>query len=560
MGGAMRWSVVWFCVGACTVPVDDDTKGDGTDGIDDFDTDSNPDDTDNTDSDHTDAPLGAADVHLAIDVADHVGPVPPLGVNKGPLMGGRFGGSTYDFTSLYQAFSVGSIRAHDGSVDVCKIYSDDTLTLTPANTPLDADVCTYEPTGPTEAARWSVNDVGTITAPGSYDWTSADAEVDAILDGGFEWMLRLGDSFNGPNDNDSAADWARVAGQIYRHYAVGWPAPTVDTTRAPRWVEIHNEPDGMFWNGDAAQFYDMHELLYDDLVSFEDPSLDEPAVGGAGFTDRGVSSWLTGTGFVDGFMAEHGADRLQFLSIHHYNECDEALLTRLADYLMDVRGAVDAMSPGLPVLVTEWNIGLGSQCGNDLFGTQQAAAYAGAASAIFADPDVGVAGTWFYAGTPIMSAFAMDETDQSMSANPLAWALAFHGRLSGGTGIRTEICDPDGTGCVGGAVAAANGVGVAARAAVHASGEIGVAVSNYSDAAVTVNLDAGTTGGWNVHRRLGPTTRMETETAPNGRLVPTALALAAAIAEETVEDPVTSDTLVQFDLAPFEVVFLLGNP
>ena len=259
------------------------------------------------------------------------------------------------------------------------------------------------------------------------------------------------------------------------------------------------------------------------------------------------------------YIDEIAPTQLEFLSVHHYNDCDSAALSELADYLADVKSEIDLVRADLPVLVTEWNIGLGSQCGADLFATDQSAAYAAAGLSIMADPAAGVAGSWYYSGVPPMGPFSADESDFGMTASRLSWSLSFHGRLTGSTFVETTLCDEDGLDCLSPLTAASDGRTLTATAAVN-GGEIGVVLTNYSDQTQVVNVDAARSGSWTLTRSPAGVHDVDTEEAEPGRFVPTAAAMAELMARETTESPPVADEVVQIELAAWESVWLQMVP
>jgi len=506
--------------------------------------------------------LEPSDVVLLVDRTAPLGPVQPLtGVNKSPLLHSKTSEDTYDFGALYAAFGVTAVRAHDGAGDLCPIYQDDQLVDASDGTHLDADACHRAEGGPEHAAVWSVNDPQTVDRPSNYDFTEADAQIDAILAPGFELLLRLGESFNGPNDTSDPHVWARVAARIYDHYAVGWPSAMPDISRAPAWVEIHNEPDGLFWVGSDADFLALYAQTWDRVDGTTAPGLDRPRIGGSGFTDGGVSGWMEGhPGLIASFIgAEVGGD-LDFLSVHHYGTCNDSRPADLGTYLHDVRAALDdAGGAGIPLLLTEWNIGFGNACTGALYVSAQEAAYVGAALALQQDPSLGLERSYFYSGVPPMSLFTMDETTHGLQVNPSAYAMLAHSTLAG-TLDGLQVCEGSGTTCQAPLDASEADEPIHAVAATGPDGVLRLVVTNYSADPRSVEIRLDDTDpvptSWEVTRAEngGAPVLLDSEIDPDGHYVPTTAGLQGALDLLQSDTPTSMDRAARVELDPWEVV------
>ncbi|MBW1881150.1 MAG: hypothetical protein JRJ84_22580, partial [Deltaproteobacteria bacterium] len=155
---------------------------------------------DTGDTEDTGTPWPTPDLVVTVDLGTDLGIARSLtGVNRSPIIEARTTTDTFDFSSLWGAFGVHSVRLHDAPVDVCRIYLDDTLTRFEDSSVLDPNVCQNSLGGIDPTALWAVNTPADVDLPANYDFAEADAAVDAVLGAGMEWMMRLGESWNGPN-------------------------------------------------------------------------------------------------------------------------------------------------------------------------------------------------------------------------------------------------------------------------------------------------------------------------------------------------------------------------
>lgn len=251
---------------------------------------------------------------------------PLLGVNIGPVPSGTPGNA--DLTGVYREAWVTTIRTHDyyGPLDMATMYPDQSR----------------DP-----------------SSPASYRFTESDTVYRAILAGGFEPYLRIGDSWsNGagypaasPRHPTNPANWVRAAVEVVRHYqdAALWGKQPL------RYVEIWNEPDGSrFWDADRGSFYDLFAKAAIALKA----AFPELKVGGPGLTPAGFLS-PQGRAFTTGFLdyLKQNAVPLDFLSWHVYSStpsdfADGAIYYRQE---LDARGYVATESH-----LSEWNTQLPS--------------------------------------------------------------------------------------------------------------------------------------------------------------------------------------------------------
>lgn len=262
-------------------------------------------------------PALPADVTLTLgEAAGSIAPL--LGVNIGPLPQGDPGNA--DATAGYQQIGVTMIRTHDyyGPMDMATLYPDQ-----------HAD--------PSNLA--------------SYNFAESDVFFNAILAGGFEPYLRLGDSYNNgagfpaanPRAPHNRPNWVRATVEVVRHY---------DALAAGRlrYVEIWNEPDNtQFWDADRAEFFSLY-VETARAIKDEFPHL---KVGGPGFTPAGALS-PKGQAFTRAFLdfVQARTAPLDFFSWHMYSN-DPQDMTNAARFY---RAELDARGFNLTEShVTEWN-------------------------------------------------------------------------------------------------------------------------------------------------------------------------------------------------------------
>ncbi len=241
---------------------------------------------------------------------------PLLGINGGPLPVGEPGNA--DLTTQYQNIGVTMIRTHDmgGPLDMATIYPDQ-----------EAD--------PHD--------------PSSYNFAGSDAAFDAILAGGFEPYLRLGDSWRVRRERRAPTNpenWVQAAVEVVRHYH----RRAAEAGIPLRYVEIWNEPNfKQFWDASPTEFYDLFVRTAQALKA-EFPDL---KVGGPGLSPAGALS-PQGQQYTRDFLA-YLRDRdapLDFLSWHIYSNDPEVYgeAARFYRRQLDAYGYTEAESH-----ITEWN-------------------------------------------------------------------------------------------------------------------------------------------------------------------------------------------------------------
>lgn len=245
---------------------------------------------------------------------------PLLGVNTGPAPAGTDPNNA-DLTMAYRQTGVTLVRTHDfyGPMDMAVIY--------PHRTHDPAD-------------------------PRSYDFRASDAMWQAILGGGFEPYLRLGDSYNNvtpPANARERANWVNAAVEVVRHYRQGqWSGFSTPF----RYVEIWNEPDNQkFWPRPhhALEYFQ----LYVETALALKHAFPDLLVGGPGVTQLGAFT-PQGNKWVHDFLRyvkENNAP-LDFFSWHLYSN-DPQDWARAAEFY---RQELDGLGfQATQMHVTEWN-------------------------------------------------------------------------------------------------------------------------------------------------------------------------------------------------------------
>ncbi len=245
---------------------------------------------------------------------------PLLGVNIGPVAAGADPGNA-DLTDAYRQIGVTLIRTHDyyGALDMSVMYPD--RTRDPAD-------------------------------PASYDFRSSDSIWRAIVDGGFEPYLRLGDSYNDatpPANAQERANWVRAAVEVVRHYRQGqWNGFSTPF----RYVEIWNEPDNrQFWPLPHTPL-EYYQLYVETAQALRD-TFPDLLIGGPGITPAGALS-VEGNQWIHDFLAyvkAHNAP-LDFLSWHLYSNDPQEWVSSARFYRqeLDSIGFLETQ-----MHVTEWN-------------------------------------------------------------------------------------------------------------------------------------------------------------------------------------------------------------
>lgn len=391
-------------------------------------------------------------VTVEVDAAQPNGSIRDLfGTNRRPTASAQTPGTSWSGSTLYSSFGLTQIRTHDTGIDLCTTYTAATKLnagVSPAQT---VTGCTLSGTGGPPHFTWTPTSSADadLDNPNNYDFTSVDEAIKASLATGASIYLRLGESYNGPNDTNDPVAWAKVATNIYRH-VLGVFKPTAGVAVNPVYVEIHNEPDGAFWAGSTTTFNTLFVETAQRVRAAAAAAGKTIKVGGAGFTRSILTTSSKPGNPANGFINAVGASTLDFYSAHYYGTCSTTTLAASATFLRSLRALVDQQGgSGKPIHVTEWNIGLGEQCGEAFFSEQRTQSFASGVLTLMQDPAQSIEAAHYYAAMPIMSLFNFTTVSGKVRINPSAWAFWAHNRLKGASMLKTEVC-PSGGACIAG--------------------------------------------------------------------------------------------------------------
>jgi hypothetical protein len=433
------------------------------------------------------------DLVVAIDVSSDVGAVRDLlGVNKKPRApDARENGTTYNLPAAYKAFGISQVRLHDDVIDLCTIYTDAKIEDFNTGAPVITTNCKASTAAGSPHLKWTVRDASKVDDPSNYRFADLDAALALIAASGAKAYVRLGHNYNGVNDVGDTASWAKVATNIFKHiigsFAEG--ATKVD----PSYVEVFNEPDGMFWVGSKTDFFALFNGTVDGVRAAAAAAGKSVLIGGPGFTANYLTTVKKATSSANGFVDGVTPGRLDFFSVHSYDTCETATLKNGETSLKNVRDAINAQGlTAKPMHITEWNIGLDKKCTDDLYASAQAQSFVSGMLTIMQDSQYNITEAHFYAGVPNMSLFALDKASPGLvTVRPSAWSLWAHSKLSGGTRYATQVCT--GGKCESATAASSSVVALAGVAA----GKRYAVVTNDTDAAstFTVRTNGGATAG-----------------------------------------------------------------
>lgn len=432
-------------------------------------------------------------VTIEIDAAKPVGSIRDVfGTNRKPTASnqaaatGQAGGTTWNGSNLYSAFGLTQVRTHDTGVDLCSTYTAATKTNAGVSPTQPVTGCSLSGTSGRPHFTWTPTSSADadLNNPNNYDFSSVDEAISAALSSGAAIYLRLGESYNGPNDTNDPVAWAKVATNIYKH-VIGVFKPSTGIAVDPVFVEIHNEPDGAFWAGSTTTFNSLFTETAQRVRAAAAAAGRTVKVGGAGFTTSVLTSSTRSGNPANGFISAVGASTLDFYSAHHYNSCASATLGTAASFLRSLRSHVNSQGgSSKPIHITEWNIGLGEQCGESLYSGQRTQSFDSGVLTLFQDPAQNIEAAHFYAAMPLMSLFNFTANSGKVRINPAAWAFWAHNRLKGGSLLSAQIC-PQGGSCINGY--AAESAALMALAAQTTGGQR-IVVTNDSANSVTYTL------------------------------------------------------------------------
>ncbi|MBN2896568.1 MAG: hypothetical protein JXK05_11840 [Campylobacterales bacterium] len=371
----------------------------------------------------------AVSLRIDIDTSRSIGDYHSFtGVNKSPLFAqGKEENSTLiDGRELYRFAGIDEVRMHDDRIDICKIFTADRVVELNTNQVING--CTYQGGGPFRL-QWSAE--GDVTSLANYDFSEADRHAEAIEAIGATLYLRLGDSYNGINDASSAADYAYAAKVIYEHYAAKTPLSA---------VEIHNEPDGMFWQGSLKTFFDFSNTLIGHLIA------SPYAIGGSGFTDHIVKNIDANQSLVTEWFEKVDTAELDFYSAHYYGDCESTPLSDYLTWAQTLRAQIDARGfAGKPMHISEYNIGLGQECGASVYTLPRSFSFTLGMMMLSQEEALDIDKLFYYAGPGnSMSLLSIVEGQNRITINPAYWSFYLSSRLKGAQRLKTRICGDEG--------------------------------------------------------------------------------------------------------------------
>ena len=461
-----------------------------------------------------------------------------LGVNRSPAWSTRGEESKrYNGSALLREFGVTQIRMHSAGIDLCAVYTDDTvLDMTDTDGDNEVFTCVGTAANPPPHFFWSVNDPSTVDDPSNYDFSDVDELLRLLDEADAELYLRLGEAYNGPNDTDDPLIWATVARNIYLHL-IGEFGPE-GPTEVPLFIEIFNEPDGMFWVGSNETFFEIYRETFDQLADLGD--VVSSPVGGAGFVHDCYRNFDVPDSLVSEFIPAVTPARLDFFSAHYYGECDDETLANMVNWLDTVRAEID--EDGLvdtPIHISEWNTGLGKQCGDETYDQQRMQSFTAGALIIMQDARWDIEAAHFFSGVPVMGLFNSDADADTFNIRPSAWAFYLHSHLLNATlGSSLSCVSGD---CVDAVEAVNQEMSPIAISAATDDGYLGVVVNDTDEEIVyTLQLKGSELTG----RHLFVTTPPAVDTPgqvlgseqDDGYLVPVSADLDAALALAIRED------------------------
>lgn len=382
-----------------------------------------------------------------------------LGVNKPPNFAGKTPGTSYDGSNLYTSFGVSQIRLHDSGLDLCSIYKAATRLNVSTTPQVSVTSCTITASGAIPHFMWTPTSSADadLNNPDNYDFTSADDAILKSVNSGAKIYLGLAQNYNGPNDTTDSVAWAKVATNIYKH-VIGKFKPTTGIAVDPAYIEIHNEPDGGFWRGSVSTFNTLYIEMNLRIRAAAAEAGKNVLVGGPGFTRDVLAKSKQTDNVAYGFINNVGASTLDYYSAHLYDKCGSATLQSSATFLRSLRALVDGQGGvGKPIHISEWNIGLGTECGNSYYADQRNQSYASGLLTLMQDPAQNIQAAHYYAGVTVMSLFDFTSVSGKVRVNPASWAFWAHAKLNQNTVLSTTVCPVSGS-CAAGYAADANAV------------------------------------------------------------------------------------------------------
>ena len=208
---------------------------------------------------------------------------------------------------------------------------------------------THDFCGPTDVSNIFPNWSADADNPLSYNFTSSDKVINAIINAGCRVFYRLGES---ASDNEKLrqppenfSKWAEICKHIVMHYNDGWDNGY--HYNITYW-EIWNEPDLKgFWNGSADEYYRLYNITATILKDYN-ASI---KVGGP------CTSSVTNESFTKGFLEYITKNKipLDFFSWHMYSSSPYELqrASRYIRLLLNSYGLEKCEN-----INTEWNVNI----------------------------------------------------------------------------------------------------------------------------------------------------------------------------------------------------------
>ncbi len=467
--------------------------------------------------------------------AESIGTVPNVyGVNKGPLETERACtpdteiGARLDYTRLYQTVGVTSVRLHDDAVDLSLIRQGgsfkacqlEQIGVNDRGVPIfekgnytcesyEGGACykTAEDTG----AFLAWNTPPALGGSSALDFTLADSSYQSVIDGGFEPYLRIGDSWNGVALYSHPTVVSEVGAAVVEHYsgsALG--------AGTPRYIELHNEPDGRFWQDTTLKFVEYIQKLEKQVdttldrvfsvsskknLGLSGNSRTRPAVGCCGFTGAFSQMMDNPDGVAYRSLKSLGQSGVDFVSAHTYSKGAAALPSSPVTALKKFRDGLDAFCAenswsNCPALhISEWNSSLDGADSPSFF-TSQDAAFISLFLSLAIDPSLNIEQAHFYAGSRHgrMGMFFENSDDVESLGRfvvaPSAFGFSLHSGFRGWSLHPIRITQSSSGETYDSALSAAAAdqpvVAYAVREGV--SGAVALAVTNFSDAPKRVSL------------------------------------------------------------------------
>lgn len=256
-------------------------------------------------------------IDIILDYEDTNGIFKPFSeINCGPLPNHNING--VDLTNQYNQVGISLIRTHDfsGPTDISTIFPE-----------------------------WTADP----NLESSYDFTSSDKYISAIINAGCNVFYRLGESASNDknlrNPPEDFTKWAEICKHIVMHYNDGW---NNGFNYNISYFEIWNEPDlEGFWTGSAMDYYQLYQITTETLKLY-DSSL---KIGGP--CTSSIDNYNYTTSFLN-YVTDKNVP-IDFFSWHQYADSPNQLYVSSCTVrtLLDSYGLTNCKN-----INTEWNINI----------------------------------------------------------------------------------------------------------------------------------------------------------------------------------------------------------